>query len=175
MATDTDHRIAVSIIEEGIYLALATSSPSGQPWCSPLFYGIDKRLTFVFVSATTSTHAENIRSTGLGSWAVFQGSKGPAETDGLIFGGTAQELTDESLVREFGDLLFDQRYPDPAERATHPVDPRQFAASGRTIYTLTPNVVFKVNRDDVHGLTRMELDLGILQEMDIVHPRTSPA
>jgi hypothetical protein len=170
VASDDSHKIAAQIISEGTYMSIATSSPDATPWCSPVFYGVTADLTFIFISSINSRHGTNIRQTGRASWSIYWGEKSPETTDGALFGGTARELADESETVQYGDVLYDQRFPDSDERRQHPVNAAEWEATGRRIYILVPDEVYKVDKDDPHGVSRVPLDLGKLAQVGIQHP-----
>lgn len=166
-------QVAQRIINEGKYIALATSSRDGAPWCSPVFYGVTQELIFMCISSTASRHATNIRETGLAAWSVFWGSKPPENTDGVMFGGEARELVEPEETLMYGNILYYQRFPDPVERSQHPVDLRNWEETGRRIYLFEPKEAYKVNTEDPHGVSRSKLDLHDLMGPGIQHPVTA--
>jgi len=175
ISADPDNNITVAqaIINEGIYIALATSAVDGTPWCSPVFYGVTPDLTFILISSIRSRHATNIRESGKASWAVYWGAKSPEETDGVMFGGFGREVTQESEALKYGNILYDQRFPNVDERAEHPVHPAEWGKTGRRIYLLTPNEAYKVDKDDPYGVSRSLLRLEALRGSKIIHPFSS--
>lgn len=165
-------QLARQIMSESRFLALATSSSDCIPWSSPLFFGVTEQLTFVCISSVDSTHAANIRSTGVASWSVFWGDKRPEDTDGVTFAGSAREIVAAEELTDFGNVLYDQRFPDPIERTQHPVDSAEWLRTGRRLYVFEPTSAFKVNKEDPHGVSRIELDLVQLKNYGTV--RTLP-
>jgi uncharacterized protein YhbP (UPF0306 family) len=174
IASKDSYKVASQIISEGTYISVATSSPDAIPWCSPVFYGVTEELTFIFISSVKSRHATNIRATGRASWAIYWGEKGPEATDGVIFAGSAREIAEATETLTFGNILYDQRFPDGAERSQHPVVPAEWESTERRIYVLVPNEAYKVDKEDPHGVSRISLDLAELSGSGIQHPVLSP-
>jgi nitroimidazol reductase NimA-like FMN-containing flavoprotein (pyridoxamine 5'-phosphate oxidase superfamily) len=166
------YKIACQIISEGTYISIATTSSDAIPWCSPVFYGVTHDLAFIFISSVRSRHATNIRATEKAAWAVYWGEKEPEATDGVMFGGTAREIADESETIAYGNTLYDQRFPDQAERSQHPVSPAEWEATERRIYILVPEEAHKVDKEDPHGVSRIPLNLAKLARSGIRHPIT---
>lgn len=150
-------------MREERFLALATSD-NDIPWCSSLFYGVTPAWDFLFISGHNSRHAANIRANPRVAWAIFRGHATPEETDGVQFGGEAEELPNTPSTQGLADLLYDQRFPDPARRSQHPADLRKFESTGRRIYRLRPAEVHKLDPAGAHGIERMELSLETLIE-----------
>lgn len=169
--SDNDYKVAQRVLSEGRYIALATSTKRGLPWCSPLFYALTPNLSFVFISSPDSRHAANIRDTGRAAWAVYWGEKPPEETDGLQFAGEARELgLDEEAIR-YGNVLYDQRFTVSAERHRHPITLEKLVASSRRLYLLLPEEAHKVDPTDPRGVSRLELSLSELMGRGV--PRVS--
>jgi nitroimidazol reductase NimA-like FMN-containing flavoprotein (pyridoxamine 5'-phosphate oxidase superfamily) len=165
--------IARQVVSEGQYLALATASADGVPWISPLHYTVTPDLTFIFISSTTSRHADNIRHNGRASWTVFWGEKRPEETDGVMFGGSARELLGDEALK-YGNILYDHRFQDPRQRERHPVDIARFEATGRAFYVLVPDEAYKLDKEDIYGVSRIQIHLPALVECGIVQLARHP-
>lgn len=166
---EVELRKAVEIIRDGFYVALATVSPSGNPWCTPLYYAVTSNLEFITLSSTTSIHASNLRGNSEAAWCIYTGALPPEASDGVYFGGSGQEV-EPNAAQTYADELYDQRFPDPAERAKHPANPAYWESTGRRLYLLRPNHAWKVNPDDPAGVSRIELDLEELRAADIGRP-----
>lgn len=109
----------------------------------------------------------NIRSRSRVSWSIYWGDKGPESTDDITFAGEAQQLDNIQSTQLFADTLYDQRFPDPTERKTHPPILSDFEQSERNIFILRPTLAYKVDRRDPKGVSRRELDLSVLKQADI--------
>lgn len=147
------------IVANQTFLALATSSPDAWPWCAPVFYAVTPDWDFLFISATNSRHGQHIRATGRAGWAIYRGSDSPEITDGVQFGGSADELPNEASTQALANILYDQRFPDPGNRTQHPANLDRFEETGRRIYRLRPQEAHKLDPAGAHGVERMPLDL----------------
>ncbi len=96
---------AKKIIEENIYLTLATSTKNGKPWISPLFFAFDENYNFYWISGKNSLHSQLISRNPNVAIVIFD-SKTPVGTgDGVYFEAVAEELRKEQDIRLAIDLL----------------------------------------------------------------------
>lgn len=81
------------IIEKIEYLNLATITPEGLPWNSPVYCSFDKELNFYFLSWKENQHSKNIRNNE-NVYITIYDSTIPASTGvGVYFQGKAYELS----------------------------------------------------------------------------------
>jgi nitroimidazol reductase NimA-like FMN-containing flavoprotein (pyridoxamine 5'-phosphate oxidase superfamily) len=53
--------VAREIIDQSLYMVLATADGSGRPWASPVQYATEDRREFFWVSRPEATHSQNLR------------------------------------------------------------------------------------------------------------------
>ncbi len=80
------------IIEKIEYLNIASITPDGLPWNSPVYCSYDKKLNFYWMSWRKNQHSENIRSNP-NIFVTIYDSTVPASTGlGIYIQGKAYEL-----------------------------------------------------------------------------------
>lgn len=63
MKHDEDREaIARAMIDDNLYMTLATADPSGRPWASPVYYAVAGYREFFWVSEPEATHSRNLAS-----------------------------------------------------------------------------------------------------------------
>ena len=104
--------LARQIIAEQIYGTLATSSPDGMPWGTPLFFVYDAALNFYWSSAIAAQHSQHLyRNQGRAMITIYDATKIKA----VYFAGVATELTEPTKLAQILKL-FDQRAKRPNPR-----------------------------------------------------------
>jgi hypothetical protein len=73
--------IARTIIDENLYMTLATADESGLPWASPVYYASEEYSAFYWVSAPEATHSRNLAVRPQASIVIFD-SHTPINADG---------------------------------------------------------------------------------------------
>ena len=76
------------------YVTLATSSPDGQLWNTPVWAAFDEAYHFFWVSAKYARHSKNIRANNRIAMVVYDSTVPPATAKGVYMEARAYELTD---------------------------------------------------------------------------------
>jgi len=98
--TQTDFiEIGRNIIRENSYLTLATAD--GKPWAAPVFYAVDAKWTFYFISQLDSLHIRHIFKNPLVAFAIFDSHQKEGSGNGVQGLGTARLLNDDELDEAF--------------------------------------------------------------------------
>lgn len=85
--------IAKEVIEKIEYINLATVTPEGMPWNSPVYTAYDKDYNFYWASDQENIHSKNIIN-NQNVFAVIYDSTAPAGTGfGIYLKGTAVVVT----------------------------------------------------------------------------------
>lgn len=105
---DLDTR-AAEIIEEVVYITVATASDDGDPWNSPVFSAYDRNYTFYWGSHTDSQHSRNIRSNGRAFLVIYDSTVPAGTGEGVYIRASAAEVTEPSEVAAAHRLLRDRR------------------------------------------------------------------
>lgn len=167
----TDHvDVCLQLLREGRYVALATASPDGNPWASPVHYTLTSDLVFIFISAKSSRHSANIRHSGRASWTVFWGEKPPPQTDGMIFSGSARELSGAEAVK-YASIYYSLRADTRPPHERSPFDVDCLESTDRAFYILTPDEAFKLDKDDAAGVSRLRVDIPTLVNRGVTQVR----
>ena len=95
---------AKKIIEENIYLTVATSDGS-KPWVSPLFFAYDKDYNFYWASGKDALHSIFIRSNQKVAIVIFDSRAPEGEGDGVYFESTCVELMTAEELKVAMDIL----------------------------------------------------------------------
>jgi pyridoxamine 5'-phosphate oxidase-like protein len=92
MSDEHDLAAAKELIDSSLYMVVATSDPSGQPWASPVFFAHSAYRNFFWVSEPNATHSLNLRERREVGIVIFD-SSAPLGTDqGVYVSGVAREL-----------------------------------------------------------------------------------
>lgn len=92
--------IVRKIIKSNIYLTLATAQNS-KSWAAPLFYAVDEKFTFYFISQMDSLHTQNILKNPSVAFAIFDSHQKEGTGNGVQGSGKAYLLKDEELKEAF--------------------------------------------------------------------------
>ena len=125
--------------------ALATVTPAGHPWNTPVFVAVAADLSFYWSSLRDAAHSRNIAANPAVMLALFD-STAPDDTGaGLYVTATARELSEESEIR-FG---LEQLAARKHEAAT---DPAAFAGRHpHRVYCATPETIWTNVVRDIEG------------------------
>lgn len=98
-------RGAKKIIEDNIYLTVASSSKNGKPWISPLFFAYDKKYNFYWISGKDSLHSKLIRKNSKVAIVIFDSTAPEGKGDGVYFEAIVKELNKEKEIRRAVEIL----------------------------------------------------------------------
>ncbi len=96
---------ARQIIEENIYMTIATSSKSGRPWISPVFFAYDENYNLFWGSNKNSLHSQLIRSNPEVAIVIFDSQAPEGEGDGVYFEGRVTVLDTGPEIARAMELL----------------------------------------------------------------------
>ncbi|MGH3425997.1 MAG: pyridoxamine 5'-phosphate oxidase family protein [Mycobacteriales bacterium] len=86
-------RLAYGQLSRVEYAALATSSPSGEPWNSPVYTAYDDELNLYWTSAASSMHSQNIRSSGRAFLVIYNSTAPEGTGEGLYCAAVPESWT----------------------------------------------------------------------------------
>lgn len=172
---DAAIQAARTIIRTIPYLTIATVTPAGTPWNTPVYCAYDRILRFVWTSATTSQHSRNL-ATNPQAFATLYDSTVPEGTGvGVYLRGTARQIADlRTAVSAL--LLLARRVGVP---------PRPLAlvhgAAPRRLYQFVPEEIWINGWVESAGVSgsgydmRIALDLAaVAQAVHAPDPDTDP-
>lgn len=88
---------AKAILKSNIYLTLATTD-GNLPWAAPLFYCLDEKFNFYFISQMDSLHTINILKQSKVSFAIFDSHQKEGEGNGVQWLGTVALLEWDEII-----------------------------------------------------------------------------
>jgi hypothetical protein len=140
MNEDRDHAVAREIIDDSLYMVVATSDSSGQPWASPVYYAPSGYRDFFWVSQPDATHSVNLRDRREVGIVIFDSSVPIGKGQGVYILGVARELPAHET--EEGIELFSKRSKGhggvewTVEDVSPPARHRLFQATAEAVYVL---------------------------------------
>ena len=143
---------ARGIVDAALYMVIATSDPSGQPWPSPVYFAHRGYREFFWVSNPEATHSRNLRERREVGIVIFDSSARISTGRGVYISGVAQELPAHEV--DEGIELFSVRALGHGGVEWAPEDVREPAT--RRLYRATAEAVYVTDEHD----QRVEVDLG---------------
>ncbi|MEK7164117.1 MAG: pyridoxamine 5'-phosphate oxidase family protein [Patescibacteria group bacterium] len=93
-------QITKEIIKNNVYLSLATATKS-SPWVAPLYYAVDEKFTFYFISQLDSLHTKHILKNPQVAFAIFDSHQKEGTGNGVQGSGKAYLLDQKELSEAF--------------------------------------------------------------------------
>jgi hypothetical protein len=140
MNEDREHAAAREIIDGSLYMVVATSDPTGQPWASPVYYAASSYRDFFWVSEPDATHSINLRDRREVGIVIFDSSVPIGKGQGVYVLGVARELPAHETAE--GIEIFSRRSAGhggvewSVEDVSPPARHRLYQATAEAIYVL---------------------------------------
>lgn len=152
---------AAKVLKKILYINLATITPEGKPWNSPVFCAFDKDLSYYWASYRLNQHSVNIRNNS-DVFATVYDSTVPAGTGfGVYFQGQVHELRNPGTMLVATTVLYKRSNKKPREII-------QFLKKyPRRLYQFKPEKVWVNGNGEINGNfidVRTELNLDELRE-----------
>ena len=96
---------AREIISKIIYITIATVTPDGKPWNSPVYSAFDENYNFYWGSDIKSQHSQNITSNENVFIVIYNSLGGDFEGEGVYIKAKAHEIVDVEEKRKAFELL----------------------------------------------------------------------
>lgn len=90
---DAKIKTAVGIIKKIEYINIASITPEGLPWNSPVYTAFDKDLNFYWLSWKENKHSVNVRNNKNIFVTIYDSTVPTGTGVGLYFKGHANEIT----------------------------------------------------------------------------------
>jgi nitroimidazol reductase NimA-like FMN-containing flavoprotein (pyridoxamine 5'-phosphate oxidase superfamily) len=135
--------LARRIIDENVYMTLATADETGRPWASPVYYAADGYAHFHWVSLPEATHSRNLAARRQLAIVIFDSRAAIGTGQAVYMEARAEELDGEAL--EYGIEVFSresQADGAPAwglERVVPPAPLRLYRAVATRHWLLDPD------------------------------------
>ena len=151
---------AAQVIKDILYINIASITPDGKPWNTPVYCAFDENLNFYWLSWKLNQHSENVRNNPHVFVTIYD-SIVPASTGfGVYFEGKAYELHNPK------DILIAIKHIYKREKRK-PRDVINFLKKyPRRAYTFVPERVWVNGEGEIEGNyidNRTELDLSKLK------------
>ncbi|KKQ24628.1 MAG: Pyridoxamine 5'-phosphate oxidase-related, FMN-binding protein [Candidatus Roizmanbacteria bacterium GW2011_GWC2_37_13] len=152
---------AAKIIKRIEYINIASITPEGMPWNTPVYTSFDKNLNFYWLSWKKNQHSINVRNNG-NVFVTIYDSTTPAGTGvGLYFSGKAKELINPAEMLIGITVIY--------KREKHKMRAiKEFLTHfPRRVYRFTPEKIWINGDSDISGNfidIREELDLSKIKE-----------
>ena len=155
---------AKKVINDLIYITIATSDKNNLPWNTPVYSAFDKNYNFYWVSWKENKHSKNIKENG-NVFVVIYDSTVPESTGfGVYMKGKAYQLEKSNMIEIIKalKLLYSRKNKKPRK-------PQDFLALlPRRIYKFVPDKVWVNSEGDLKGNfvdTRIDITSNILDEL----------
>jgi uncharacterized protein YhbP (UPF0306 family) len=96
---------AKQIIEEHLYMTVATSSVEGEPWISPVFYAFDEHYNLFWVSNKDARHSQLIGANPRVAIVIFNSIAEIEDVDAVYIEATAAELAQPGDIQHAMKVL----------------------------------------------------------------------
>jgi nitroimidazol reductase NimA-like FMN-containing flavoprotein (pyridoxamine 5'-phosphate oxidase superfamily) len=100
---------AKEIIEQVVYITIATTSADGQAWNTPVFSAYDDSYNFYWGSHVDSQHSKNIAKNSKVFLVIYDSTIPAGEGEGVYVKAIASELTDPDEITKAHQLLQSRR------------------------------------------------------------------
>lgn len=147
---------AKAIIEKVIYINIATVTPDGRPWNTPVVAAYDEDYNFYWASWAENEHSKNIRNNPNVFLTIYDSTVPEGTGEGVYIEAKAVELTDRDEIARAVATYY-------ARKNRPPRQPEEFMGDyPRRVYKAVPRQSW-VNVDgDINGNyvdQRVEIEL----------------
>lgn len=157
----TDHphtQRAAAILRTIQYATLATVTPDGRPWNSPVYAVIDTELRLYWISDKEGQHSRNVRRNGRVFIVMYDSTVPEGQGEGVYIQAHAHELDDAEEIRRVREL----------KKGKSDENPSLFQDNGvRRVYEAVPEQIW-MNADEIENGTfirdyRVKLDINAVK------------
>lgn len=152
---------AISIISKIEYINIASITPEGLPWNSPVYTAFDKDLNFYWLSWKKNQHSINVKNNPNVFVTIYDSTVPTGTGVGIYFSGKAYELTNPiEMIKALATVY---------NRSKHKLrDVKEFLTHfPRRVYRFTPEKAWINGDSDIKGNVidiREELNLQMIKE-----------
>lgn len=158
---DKNIQKAKKIIHQIFYITIATASPEGEPWNSPVYSAYDEQYNFYWASWKENVHSQNIRPNDRVFLVIYDSTVPAGTGEGVYVQARAYELSDRIEIAHALQQLYSR-----ANRKPRQVD--EFLGEyPRRVYKAVPEKMWVNGDGDVKGNyvdVRFVLDIDELRK-----------
>lgn len=150
------------VINDILYLTIATTDKNNQPWNSPVYSAFDKNYNFYWASWKENQHSKNITENGKVFVVIYDSTVPESTGFGVYMRGKAHQLekTDAIEIIKALKLLYSRKSKKPRKLEEF------LGILPRRIYKFVPEQVWVNSEGDIKGNfvdTRIEITQEILK------------
>jgi|SRR5262245_11009807 len=140
MNEEREQAVARKIIDDSLYMVVATADLSGQPWASPVYYAHSGYRDFFWVSEPEASHSSNLRERRELGIVIFDSSVKIGKGQGVYVLGVAREMPAHETAEGIG--IFSKRSKGhggvewSVEDVSPPARHRLYQATAEATYVL---------------------------------------
>ena len=150
---------AKKIIEESMYITIASASKNGIPWVSRVYTGHDADYNFYFSSAENSQHVQFIKENNQVMFVIYNSMVPRGKGVGVYMRAKVHELTTEKEVQEAYPYFYGRNDATPHEPSYY------LGKSKRRLYKVIPSAVWLNEWKKVNGVyTDTRVKVSLLKE-----------
>lgn len=157
---DGDTKKARQIMDEIVYITLATSSKKGKPWNTPTYAAFDDAYNFFWHSGKYAQHAQNIKENSDVFLVVYDSTKQWGQGKAVYIRAQAYELTDEEELTKALEYLGKRTGEDMG-----PVE-KFLGTAPRRVYKAVPKQMWMNKNTEIDG---RRVDIRV--EIDLLHKK----
>ncbi len=136
---------AKELIDKIPYITIASVTPEGEPWNSPVFAAHDENYNFIWNSSVDSQHSKNIQNSGKVFIVIYDSTK-EGEGFGIYIEADAKEIEDDKLDNAI-KVFYEKKGRQPENKSEF------MSPSTRRMYMAVPKKVW-INNYDKNKLPR---------------------
>lgn len=92
------NQTAINIVKDNMYLTLATMDQ--KPWAAAVFYCVDDKCSFYFISQLESLHTQHIQKNPEVAFTIFDSRQPEGTGNGVQGRGTVQMLQSQAEISD---------------------------------------------------------------------------
>lgn len=139
------NRRAKEIISNILYATVATVTPEGQPWNSPVYFSYDEAFNIYWASWTENIHSQNVRANKQAFIVIYDSTVPEGKGESVYIQATVEELSDSQEIEKVLVHYYGRKNKQPRKA-------EEFLGDyPRRIYKATPHRVWMNDGGEVNG------------------------
>ena len=151
--------IAKALIDTSDYLSLSTAT-GNKPWATPIYYAVDEKYTFYFVSRKDTIHSKNICKNKNVSFCIFNSQDKSFTAQGVQAQGIASEVGLNEVLHGL-TVIFKKKHPK------NKIDLLQLKQEIKTVTGSINNRVYKIVPTHIFILDPNNPDMDVRVEVKL--------
>ena len=151
---------AKKVINDILYITLATCDKNNQPWNSPVYCAFDENYNFYWGSWTKNQHSKNIKENGNVFAVIYNSTPPDGKGFGVYMKGKAHQLEKKDIVEIVKSLklIYSRKNKEPRK-------PEEFLGLlPKRVYKFVPEQVW-VNSDEYIKDSKVDTRIDITNDL----------